>query len=211
MMKVLLFDLGNVVLTNDLPYHTPEQAKDFCEHFNVTLDNLDSAFNVSFPDFSLGRISEDEFWKRYLFTARAKEINVPYAKEFYRRNQAEMETMVSLLDDLKDTSRLAALSTIPKEWLAFKRDKFKLDRYFEIIISSGEYGVSKPDPRIYEIAIQRLHVEPREVLFVDDMELMLTPAREIGMETILFRGQEDLLMRLRYHDPELALPKRSRK
>lgn len=211
MSKVLLFDLGNVVLTNDHAFHTPEQLTEFCKHFNVTLDNLETAFGVSFPDYSLGRVTEDEFWEKYLYTARAERIDIPHAKNFWRQNQSENETMLSLLGALKASYRLAALTTIPKEWLTFKREKFKLDNYFEEIVSSGEYGVGKPNPKIYEITLQKLDTLPKDILFIDDSELVLPPAQNLGMQTILFRGQEDLAQRLREKDPEISLPPQAKK
>ncbi|SRR5258706_3043258 len=197
MTKLLLFDLGNVVLTNDYPYHTPEQLKEFCKHFNVNLDNLETAFRAVFAEYSVGKITEDEFWTKYLYDSRAEEIDIPFAKDFWRKNQAEIENMLSLLGSLKKNHRIAALTTIPNEWLEFKRVKFQLNSYFEKIISSGEYGVKKPDPKIYEIAMEQLNVDPKEVLFIDDYEIVLPPAQKLGMQTILFRGQKDLELKLK--------------
>lgn len=62
-ISTLIFDLGNVVLTNDHAFHSPEELKKFCDYFQVTLDNLETAFTVSFPDFSLGKCAEKELRK----------------------------------------------------------------------------------------------------------------------------------------------------
>jgi epoxide hydrolase-like predicted phosphatase len=196
MTKALLFDLGNVVLTGDYPYNTPAELREFCTYYGVTFDNAQVAFTVSFRDFSLGKCSEDEFWKKYLYTARAKVTDIAYAKDFYRKNQKENGHMLTVLKQLKKTYRLAALSTIPKEWLEFKRKTFRLDDWFETIVSSGEYGITKPDTRMYQIAVKKLGLEPSEIVFVDDSENLLPPAEKLGMKTVLFRGQEDLMKRL---------------
>ena len=163
MTKVLLFDLGNVVLTNDHPFHTPEQLGQFCDYFGVTVDNLELAFSVAFHPYSLGETTEEGFWKKYLSTARAAKMDIEYAKIVWRRNQAENEHMLSLLATLRESYRIAALSTIPKEWFEFKRDKFKLGDYFDPIVTSGELGVRKPDPKVYEIALTRLDTAPDNV------------------------------------------------
>src|SRR3989344_4552832 len=192
MIKAIVFDLGNVVLTNDHPYNTPEELIEFCEHFNASMDNLDTAFVISFPDYSLGKITENEFWEKYLYTARASSMDIKYAKNFWRKNQKEIENMLSLLKTLKNKYRLAALSTIPREWLDYKKKTFKLDDYFELIVSSGYYGYKKPDVRIYEILIKKLGLKPEEMLFIDDKEPLLVPAQKLGINTLLFRGQNDL-------------------
>lgn len=192
MIKALVFDLGNVILTNDYPYNTPEELKEFCDYFGVTMDNSYSGFWVAFPDFALGKCSEDEFWKKMLYSARAKKENIEHAKKLYRKNQKEIENMLALLSKLKKNFHLAALSTIPKEWFEFKRKKFNLDSYFEHIVSSGEYGIEKPNPEIYKIVIEKMRLDPSEMIFIDDKESTLPPAQKLGMKTILFRGQKDL-------------------
>lgn len=192
MIKALVFDLGNVVLTNDYPYNTPEELKEFCDYFGVTMDNSYSGFWSAFPDFVLNKCSEDEFWKRMLYSAHAKKEDIEHAKKLYRKNQKEIESMLTLLSKLKKNFSLAALSTIPSEWLEFKRKKFNLDSYFEHIVSSGEYRIQKPDPEIYRKIIGKMNLKPSEMVFIDDKESNLLPAQDLGMKTILFRGQGDL-------------------
>ena len=58
-----------------------------------------------------------------------------------------------------------------------------LDEFSEIIESSV-VGVRKPEPRFYEIACERLGVDPSECVFLDDLGINLKPARTMGMQTI---------------------------
>ena len=46
--------------------------------------------------------------------------------------------------------------------------------------------VRKPEPRIYEIAAERLGLKPEECVFVDDRPGNLEPAAELGMRTVLY-------------------------
>ena len=53
---------------------------------------------------------------------------------------------------------------------------------FEIVIDSAGVGHRKPEPGIYELAMQRLGiVEPSTVLFIDDFEWNVAGATDIGM------------------------------
>jgi haloacid dehalogenase superfamily, subfamily IA, variant 3 with third motif having DD or ED/haloacid dehalogenase superfamily, subfamily IA, variant 1 with third motif having Dx(3-4)D or Dx(3-4)E len=196
-IKAITFDLGNVVLTSDLVYHSPAEIKEFCDYFQVTTDNMQTGFSVSFPDFSLGKVTEDEFWTKFLWTIQANKTDIEFAKAFFRKCQKADKNMLSLITALKKTYRIASLTTITKDWLEFKREKFKLDNYFEIIVSSSEFGVRKPEPRIYEILIDKLKLNPQEILFIDDRETSFPPAEKLGIQTILFRGQQDLEENLR--------------
>lgn len=100
--------------------------------------------------------------------------------------------MLDLLGKLKQHYRLAALTTISKEWLDYKREKYNLSSFFEVIVSSGYSGLTKPDPKIYETVIERLNVRPEQCLFIDDSQGTLPPAKALGMKTVLFSEQSDL-------------------
>ncbi len=55
---------------------------------------------------------------------------------------------------------------------------------FDAVIESSVVGVRKPEVRFYEIACERLGVEPAECVFLDDLGVNLKPARAMGMTTI---------------------------
>lgn len=55
---------------------------------------------------------------------------------------------------------------------------------FDAVVESSVVGVRKPDPAFYELACERLAIEPGEAVFLDDLGVNLKPAREMGMTTI---------------------------
>ena len=57
----------------------------------------------------------------------------------------------------------------------------------DLIIYSHEEGMQKPDPRFYGLLVERLGVRPEEIVFLDDVEMCVTGARECGMYAILFK------------------------
>lgn len=67
---------------------------------------------------------------------------------------------------------------------------------FEVIIESSVVGVRKPEPRFYEIACERLGVQPEECVFLDDLGINLKPARAMGMQTIKVVDPEGALAEL---------------
>jgi len=64
---------------------------------------------------------------------------------------------------------------------------------FDPVILSYKEKISKPDPRIYQIAVQRTGVKPQEILFVDNMEENILTAEKAGMRTILARNSEQVI------------------
>ena len=55
---------------------------------------------------------------------------------------------------------------------------------FDHVIESAKIGLRKPDPRIYEMMVQKLGVDPNRCVYLDDLGVNLKPAREMGMTTI---------------------------
>lgn len=65
---------------------------------------------------------------------------------------------------------------------------FGIREYFDVIISSAEEGVSKPDKRIFELAFQRAGCTAAEACMVGDrLDNDIVPAAELGMSTVWVR------------------------
>ena len=55
---------------------------------------------------------------------------------------------------------------------------------FDHVIESAKIGLRKPDPRIYQMMVEALGVDPKNCVYLDDLGVNLKPAREMGMTTI---------------------------
>ncbi len=64
------------------------------------------------------------------------------------------------------------------EWLG-------LDSLVDELVLSCEVGVAKPDPRIFEIALDRLGVAAADTLFVDDQPAFCDAAAALGIRAVL--------------------------
>ena len=57
-----------------------------------------------------------------------------------------------------------------------------LSEYFDVIVSSEEAGVEKPNPKIFHDCLNKLHVRPRESVFIgDSFERDVCGAHAAGM------------------------------
>jgi putative hydrolase of the HAD superfamily len=77
---------------------------------------------------------------------------------------------------------------------SYKRTLF--DELFDAVLISGEVGARKPEPRIYLLATERLGVEPKECVFVDDLLQNVEGARAAGMEAFVHRSAEFTIPKL---------------
>lgn len=59
-------------------------------------------------------------------------------------------------------------------------------RFFDVVIDSGVVGVSKPDPRIFELALEALGVGPSSAIYAGDVpDVDVVGARAAGMDAVL--------------------------
>jgi putative hydrolase of the HAD superfamily len=55
---------------------------------------------------------------------------------------------------------------------------------FDHVIESAKIGLRKPDPRIYQMMVESLDVDPKNCVYLEDLGVNLKPARAMGMTTI---------------------------
>jgi putative hydrolase of the HAD superfamily len=65
-----------------------------------------------------------------------------------------------------------------------------LVRFFDTVVVSGDVGVEKPDPRIFELALGQVGLEPREAVYVGDTAEDVQGALAAGMCPVLIRRDE---------------------
>jgi epoxide hydrolase-like predicted phosphatase len=64
----------------------------------------------------------------------------------------------------------------------------RVEAHFDLTVISGQVGLRKPDPAIYQLAIERSGGDAADCLFIDDLPANLEVARELGMRTIHHTG-----------------------
>ena len=76
--------------------------------------------------------------------------------------------------------RLVALSNWSAETFPFAREQFDFLAWFEEIVISGDVGVKKPDPRIFDHLQEQFCIEPAAALFIDDSSANVDAAKALG-------------------------------
>jgi len=97
-------------------------------------------------------------------------INSELSRDFYtnpkvHRVYADAMEILTILR--KQGVKLALVTNGYKTTKKVIRD-MGLEKYFDCIVISSAVGISKPDPKIFKIAINKLGLKPAEVLFVGD-------------------------------------------
>jgi len=109
----------------------------------------------------------------------------PDAATFFGAAWAPNETMQAFVREVSEAGYLTAMvSNIVYEWIPTWESIIPRSLPFDQRIYSCVEGTRKPEPRIYEIALERLGVEPAEAVFLDDFLAMVEGARELGMTAV---------------------------
>jgi 2-haloacid dehalogenase len=103
---------------------------------------------------------------------------------------------VEILSSLRGRTRLLALTNWPSETFELIRSRFDFLSWFEGIVVSGEEGIAKPDPEIFERLADRFRLVPAQTLFIDDSSRHVAAARSLGYQIHHFQGSPDLRGRL---------------
>ena len=151
------------------------------------------------PLFELetGRMTEADFL-RSLGSALTQQLGRPIELhgfgERYFHNLHPNEPMISYMRELRGRGyRMAICTNNVREWEPLWRAKLPVDEIFDQVIDSGFVGTRKPEPRIYEITLERLAVPASAALLVDDVEANCVAARELGLRAVWFQSNEQAI------------------
>ena len=64
---------------------------------------------------------------------------------------------------------------------------FNIYHLFDVVVSSYNLKISKPNPEIFYHTLEKLNVKPEEAIFIDDREINTEAAKALGITSILFK------------------------
>ena len=105
--------------------------------------------------------------------------------------------IMALLERLKESKiKLGLASSSPGKVIELILQKCEVDRYFETVVSGESVKQGKPAPDIFLLAAERLGVEPRQCVVIEDSAKGIAAAKAAGMKCIGYRNphsyQQDL-------------------
>jgi epoxide hydrolase-like predicted phosphatase len=105
-----------------------------------------------------------------------------------------------LVDFIRSLKLRFKIGIISNAWRQIEESlvEWRIDDAFEIVVGSGDVGIMKPDPRIFQIALERLDVEPSQAVFVDDFIQNVRGAQALGIAAIHFQSREQVIQALEH-------------
>jgi epoxide hydrolase-like predicted phosphatase len=186
MIEAIIFDWGGVLSANPsirefVRMYAPKLGVNVEEMTQVVLDNWMKA--------RVDEIDSELYWKNI-----ANFLKIDY--HVFRHDMLEFSGFQPSVSDmaraLKKNYKIALLSNHIRDWLEEEIDNRNMREVFDVIITSYNSGLAKPDPKIYQLTANKLNLKPEECVFVDDMRSNLLPAKDLGMHTIHYENPVQL-------------------
>ena len=154
------------------------------------------------PLFELetGRLSEAQFMGSLsdeLSERRGSRVELAGFGERYFRHLQPNDRMIDHMRGLRERGyKLAICTNNVREWEARWRAMLPVDEIFDVVVDSAFVGSRKPEPRIYQVTLERLGTAPEAAVFVDDVEINCQAARELGIQAIHFRTTDQAIQEI---------------
>lgn len=131
--------------------------------------------------------------------AHAEMIDLWGARQL-EMNKGPVPGVAALLARLKDRGvPVHGLTNMPSPVFPALRERFPELGLLQTVVVSGDEGVIKPDPRIFEILVERASLAPAATLFIDDSPKNVAAAEALGFATHRFTDAEALARELAGH------------
>jgi putative hydrolase of the HAD superfamily len=205
-IKALLFDFGGTLAFLDYELLAREFSREGRKIDALALEHAEYTGRQKIDDLLMAGEKDVVLAYTHFFSAWIEAAGIPaeeiveHAERFTAiHREATLWRVVrpgvlDTLDRLKSAGYKLGIVSNAEGQIAGDAERFGLAPFFDVIIDSHIVGVAKPDPRIFQIALDRLGVAPDEARFAGDIfSIDILGARAAGIEARLIDQHE------RYH------------
>lgn len=143
-----------------------------------------------------GEIPLDEFqaWGRTEGAARGWDLDLTTFLDALIDCDLRTEIVARVGQLRKEGYRTLLLTNNIAEYSTQWRAKLPVDELFECVVDSSEVGMRKPEPRIFQLALDKLGATPGEAIMLDDIAINVEAARALGMHAVQVGPQAEVAL-----------------
>lgn len=179
--KTIVFDFFGVICSRIAP---PWFEKHFSDQDTEALKE------GYFGPADIGEVSDKELLKQ--LSGLANQTPEEIESEWFSMIEIDRE-VISIIENLRKSGyEIHIGSNVIKNLVQKITAKENLDYLFDSRIISSEIGLMKPDPLFFKKMLELIDKKPEEVIFIDDSQNNVDSAKEIGIESYIFKDISDL-------------------
>lgn len=193
-IKAVFFDLGGVIVRTE--FQAPRQQ--LAERLGMEYDDLSKIVFDSDSGLraSMGEITSADHWASVLQRLKRPASELALIRDEFFAGDIVDRTLVEYIRSLHGKYKTGLISNAWSDLRDFiVREKF--DDAFDKMIISAEVGAVKPEPKIFQIALEQFGVRPNEAVFVDDFYVNIEGCEKVGIKGIHFKDAETTLQQLK--------------
>lgn len=141
---------------------------------------------------ALSKLTVDEgilyLKRRFNLKTTIEEINQSFEEILtdYYKNRIQLKPYVrEVLEEFKSKNIIMALATATDEYfVSMVLNRYGIREYFTFIQTSQNVGLSKSQPEFFQIAIERLGLEPEKIWVFEDALHCMVSAKECGLNIV---------------------------
>nr|MBC7613645.1 HAD-IA family hydrolase [Pseudopedobacter sp.] len=181
-IKVVFMDIGGVLLSNGWGHESRQKA---AEVFGFDYEEMNVLHNFIYNVFEIGGVSLDDYLDTVVFHVPRDFTRADF-KSFMYAQSVELPDMLSWAKSWKKNTALPvfAISNESKEINAYRIATFRLYDLFDGFFSSCYLGLRKPNPKIFQTAMEIVQAKPQECIYFDDRLMLVNAAKKLGINGI---------------------------
>ena len=188
--QVVVFDLGGVLIDWNPRYLYRQLIEDEAALELFLTEVCHAAWN---EEQDRGRTFAAAIEEAILRHPAQRALIEAYHHRWEEMLAGPIEGTVAVLEELKDAGHeLHALTNWSAEKFPIARERYAFLTWFETILVSGEHGLIKPDPRIFELLLERIGREATACIYIDDNAGNAEAAAALGFDAVHFQNPEQL-------------------
>jgi putative hydrolase of the HAD superfamily len=187
-VSTVLFDVGGVLLTNGWD-RTEREA--VLEQFALDGVAFEQRHEIANDAWEKGLMTAEQYLLQTVFYEPRPFTPAAFLQAMMERSLLLPHGAMRILQELaaSEEVELAILNNEARELNDYRIERFELGRYFDVFFSSCYLGLRKPDPRIFELALDVLQRDPEEVAFIDDRAGNCAAAQALGIHAIQYQDE----------------------
>ena len=176
--RVLYSDIGGVLGTNGWDTRL---RRSVCEHFGVDFEEIEPTHHLMFDSYERGYMSFEEYLSRVFFRA-PRSFGLEEVREYTYNASVPWPENIEFFRRVKDDNdlKLGLISNEGRGIADHRATKFGLRELADFMVISHFVHLRKPDPEIWQLALNLAQATPHESIYIDDREIFVAVAAELG-------------------------------